>query len=156
MRARQLIAIGFLLLVGAILVWQAFVRSTIRDHFAQLSSLIEAGEEREELEVLFRSPPPKGFLALKTLKAGKLNMEKIIDAIPIYAQLLKGDGDPSKKEILQKLADSNTRLIKALNEIADKNRLAFIFRSGRRLTPEMFEDKFKDFQDVTDLIIQKM
>src|SRR3990167_5701783 len=143
MRARQLIAIGFLLVLGAILIWHAFVRSTVKNHFAQLASLIETSEGREELEVLFRSPPPRGFLALKTLKAGMVNMERVMEAVPIYVQLLKGEGDPNKSEVLQKLADSNTRLIKALNEIAKKNRLAFIFRSGRRLTPEMFEDKFK-------------
>lgn len=156
MRTRRKVAIGFLALTAAVLVWRLFLLPIDRSPSSRSQSILDEAESSGDVEVLFRAYKKRSFPLNKKPTIGRVDIYKIMQRVPIYSKMLANQAAIQTPSVASQINDANNRFISALEEVANKEYLFVIITNGRRLKPEDFVAKYQEFQDVTTKVLAKL
>jgi len=149
--------IGWLLLAGVILLYRAFIILPQEDRRHEFEEMIAQGRDVGIIEIIFHNSAKRSrFPASRIKKAAWIDIDKIMTSVPIYKKLLDGTLKKNDPSITKQISDANARFVHALGKIAKQHRYSMIFRQGPMVDFSTFSSKYKEFPDVTALIIEEM
>lgn len=155
MKTRRLVAVGLLIAAAIILSLWLFSPVNRTPSSIKISALTRA-ELSGYVEILFRRDSKKLFILRKKEGVGRVDINKLMQKIPIYSSLLAKSEDINNPKTIAQLNETNNRFLYALEEVAKEENLRAIVREGRRLKDDDYAPKYMKFRDVTDKILAKM